>query len=298
MTPAASRERLQAPCIISMQGICQSFGATRAVDRVDLELFRSEVLGLVGENGAGKSTLMRILAGLSPTYEGSISLDGRAIDMRRPADAKAEGIALVHQELSLLEDLTVAENIMLGREPASQVPGFISPAATEQAARRFLNEFGVRIDSAERVRNLGIADRQLIEIVKGVSASPRVLILDEPTSSLTVQEANELFRIVVRLKRQGTAVVYISHKLGEIFGVSDRIMVLRDGRHVATDAASQWTEDGLVRAMVGRDLTALFPRSFADHGPVRLEVPLSPAEACSATCPSPSVPARSLASTA
>jgi rhamnose transport system ATP-binding protein len=255
-----------------MTGIRKTFGATTAVAGVDLDLAIAEVHGLVGENGAGKSTLMRILAGLFADYGGSIEIDGEPVQIAIPAQARAHGIALVHQELSLLPELTVAENILLGREPAARLPGFISRRRIEDAAQRHLTACGVRLDPHAKVGSLSLADRQLAEIVKGIAAAPRVLILDEPTSSLSVKEARELFRIIERLVERGTTVVYISHKLDEIFAVSDRVTVLRDGAKVATAPIADWTEASLVRAMVGRDLSALFPHSPAAPGELRLEV--------------------------
>jgi ABC-type sugar transport system ATPase subunit len=257
---------------VSLRGIAKSFGATRAVDGVDLDLMPGEVHGLIGENGAGKSTLMRVLAGFFADYDGTIEVAGRLVDIATPAQARREGIALVHQELSLLPEFTVAENIFLGREPRGLFPGIVSFSGMARQARAALSENGVAIKPSTRVDHLGIAERQLVEIVKGVSASPRVLILDEPTSSLTIHEVRELFAIVRRLAARGTAIVYISHKLDEIFAVTDRVTVLRDGRKVASAPTGEWTEGGLVRAMVGRDLSALFPHTAVVPGPVRLEV--------------------------
>ncbi len=268
----ASERPAAAPVVVRMTGIRKAFGATTAVAGVDLDLAAAEVHGLVGENGAGKSTLMRILAGLFADYGGSIAIDGAPVQIATPAQARAHGIALVHQELSLLPELTVAENILLGREPAARLPGFISRRRIEDAALRHLVACGVRLDPHAKVGSLSLADRQLAEIVKGIAAAPRVLILDEPTSSLSVKEARELFRIIERLVGRGTTVVYISHKLDEIFAVSDRVTVLRDGAKVATAPIADWTEASLVRAMVGRDLSALFPHRPAAPGAVRLEV--------------------------
>jgi ABC-type sugar transport system ATPase subunit len=258
--------------IVSMRAITKSFGGTRAVDNVDLDLFRAEVHGLVGENGAGKSTLMRVLAGLFADYAGEIAVAGEEVRFTTPAQAQARGIVLVHQELSLLPELTVAENILLGREPPGRISGFISRRTAEAEARRHLEDCGITIDPTVKLERLSIAERQLVEIVKGVSAGPRVLILDEPTSSLTIREIQELFRIVRALVARGTSVVYISHKLDEIFAIAARVTVLRDGAKIASAPIVEWTEGKLVRAMVGRDLSTLFPRNFNAPGPARLEV--------------------------
>ena len=266
----SSREAL-APAV-RLRGIAKSFGGTRALDGVDLDLFSGEAHGLIGENGAGKSTLMRILAGFFSDYGGAIAIEGQAVRLMSPAQARGHGVALVHQELSLLPELTVAENILLGREPRGTVPGFIGRRSIEAEARRHLEYCGIAIDPGVRLGQLSLAERQLVEIVKGVASSPRVLILDEPTSSLTIRETRELFRIVARLVEGGTAVVYISHKLDEIFSVATRVTVLRDGRKVATALVGEWSEAKLVRAMVGRDLSTLYPRTFFKPGEPRLEV--------------------------
>jgi ABC-type sugar transport system ATPase subunit len=258
--------------IVRMREVTKTFGATFAVDRVDLDLVGGRVHALVGENGAGKSTLMRILAGFFADYTGSITIDGQPVRIGHPRQAQALGIALVHQELSVVPELSVAENIFLGREPYSRVPGFISRRAAEDGARRLCTDLGISLDPTAKVDHLSVAERQLVEIAKGVAANPRVLIFDEPTSSLTYQEVGELFRVITSLAGRGRAIVYISHKLDEIFTVADHITVLRDGRRVATEPVARWTEASLVQAMVGRDLSALFPRSIATPSEVRLEV--------------------------
>lgn len=258
--------------VVALQGIRKSFGATQAVAGVDLELFAGEVHGLVGENGAGKSTLMRVLAGFVPDHGGTILIDGRPHELASPAQARANGIILVHQELSLLPELSVAENILLGREPPARVRLFISPRETIERARHHLQTCGVSLDPRIRVERLSIAERQLVEIVKGVAAAPRVLILDEPTSSLSTKETRELFRILDMLRSRQVALVYISHKLDEIIATCQLVTVLRDGHKVATAPVGAWTDAGLVRAMVGRDLSVLFPRTFGPSGETRLVV--------------------------
>jgi ribose transport system ATP-binding protein len=260
------------PPVASMHDLVKSFGPTRAVDHVDLDLLPAEVHAIVGENGAGKSTLMRILAGFFADYNGEIEIRGKAVRLATPAQARQQGIVLVHQELSLIPELTVAENILLGREPPARLRGFISRSATEVQAARHLRDCGIRIDPKSKVERLSLAARQLVEIVKGISASPRVLILDEPTSSLALHDIRELFRIIQRLIERGTTVVYISHKLDEVFAIAHRVTVLRDGKRVGTAPIDEWTEARLVRAMVGRDLSALFPRTVATAGAERLKV--------------------------
>jgi ABC-type sugar transport system ATPase subunit len=258
--------------LVSLRGVEMRFGVTRAVDGIDLDLNRAEVHGIVGENGAGKSTLMRVLAGFFDDYEGAISIEGRRVDIASPGHARREGIALVHQELSLLPEFTVAENIFLGREPRGLVPGSVSFFRMNQEARASLAGCGVDLPPTAKVGNLSIAERQLVEIVKGVAFAPRVLILDEPTSSLTIREVRQLFAVVRRLASRGAAIVYISHKLDEVSAIADRITVMRDGRKVASARTGEWSEQGLVRAMVGRDLSSLFPHAPATPGATRLEV--------------------------
>jgi rhamnose transport system ATP-binding protein len=257
---------------VSLRGMAMRFGATRAVDGVDLDLNGAEVHGLIGENGAGKSTLMRVLAGFFDDCQGAISIDGRRVDIASPARARREGIALVHQELSLLPEFTVAENIFLGREPRGHVPGSVSFPRMNREAEAALAACGVDLPPNARVGNLSIAERQLVEIVKGVAFAPRVLILDEPTSSLTIREVRRLFAVVRRLAERGAAIVYISHKLDEVRAIADRITVMRDGRKVASAPTGAWSEESLVRAMVGRDLSSLFPHTPATPGATRLEV--------------------------
>ena len=260
--------------IVRLQGISKRFGGTLAVNHVDLDIYPGEVHGLVGENGAGKSTLMRVLAGFYPDYEGQIVIGGSMARLTNPRQAMGLGIALVHQELSLVPELSVAENIFLGREQPSAVPGFIGRRRAEELAERILLELEAGVSPKARIRQLSIAKQQLVEIAKGVSMESKVLILDEPTSSLTAPEIKDLFKIIRTLKQRGAAIVYISHKLAEVFEIADHITVLRDGVKLETRPTRQWDETGLVRAMVGRELERFFSNTHA-YAPTEVALEVS-----------------------
>ncbi len=243
-----------------MVRISKSFLGTHAVREVDLEVNGGEVHAIVGENGAGKSTLMRVLAGSYSDYSGDIYVNGAPERIETPRRARELGFALVHQELSLVPELSVAENMFLGREARSKIPGFIDRRATERRAAAILQEVEAGISPRDRVGSLSLAKQQLVEIAKGISTEPRVLILDEPTSSLTQPEIDDLFRVVRSARERGVAILYISHKLPEIFALADRITVMRDGRKLGSRPVREWTEPELVREMVGRSLAEFFPR--------------------------------------
>jgi len=247
--------------VARLTSIRKSFASTQAVDGVDLEIFPGEVHALVGENGAGKSTLMRVLAGFYPDYQGRIEIAGKQVRIAGVRQAKRLGIALVHQELSLVPELSVAENIFLGDEPSSPIPGFISRKKSRDQASALLREIGVNLDPKQKISRLSVAYRQLVEIAKGLSTKPRVLILDEPSSSLTSPEIKELFKVIRRLVELNTAIIYISHKLEEVFEIADRITVMRDGKKIATDIKAQWNQAKLIQAMVGREFSSLFPHN-------------------------------------
>lgn len=246
--------------VVRMANITKSFTGTDAVRNVDLEFLPGEVHGLVGENGAGKSTLMRVLAGIYPDYTGEIFFNGRPTRIHTPRLARELGIAMVHQELSLVPDLSVAENMFLGREAPSRIPGLINRRQVEKKAGAILAEIEADISPTQRVNQLSVAKQQLVEIAKGISMDSRVLILDEPTSSLTEPEIRDLFRVIRTTKQRGVALIYISHKLAEIFAIADRITVLRDGVRLSSRPIGQWDEADLVKEMVGRALSDFFPR--------------------------------------
>jgi ABC-type sugar transport system ATPase subunit len=262
----------QSPAL-EMRGIAKSFGGTNVLAEVGLIAAAGEVHALVGENGAGKSTLMKILAGVYPPDSGQILLDGNAVKFARPADALSLGIAMIYQELSLAAHLTVAENIFLGREPLSVAPlKLINRRELNQQAARILGEYGFNLDPRGSVARLSVADRQLVEITRATFKATRVIVMDEPASSLTTREVDELFRLIRTLKARGLAVVYISHRLEELDSLADRLTILRDGRVVYTGAWGELTTDQIVRHMAGRGLKEVFPKRRSEFGEIRLRV--------------------------
>jgi ribose transport system ATP-binding protein len=243
---------------LRLRGIRKRFGATLALDGVDLDLAPGEVHALIGENGAGKSTLLAIVAGEQAPDDGTMEVDGRPYRPASPRGARAEGIALIHQELSLFPHLTVAENILMGREPSRR--GWMDRPAAERRAEEVLHAFErPEIRPGARVADLSIAAQQVVEICRAIAADARVVLMDEPTSSLQGEDVQRLFALVRRLRERGLTVVYISHFLEEVRQVADRYTVLRDGRHVATGELAAVTDALLITHMVGRSIENLFP---------------------------------------
>ncbi len=258
------------PPRIQLRGISKRFAATQALADVSLDLLQGEVHGLVGENGAGKSTLVKILAGVHQPDGGTIRLDGEETQIHGPAHSRSLGIAVVHQEPRLFPDLTVAENVFIGHAPTGRF-GSIDWGGTRSRAEGLFRELGVQVDVGAPVRGLSMADQQLIEIAKSLSLEARVLILDEPTASLSAHEVDRLFTIVRRLRDRGVSILFVSHRLDEVFALCDRATVFRDGRHVVTMATGALTTADLVRHMVGRTVS-LFPKVETPIGDVLLEV--------------------------
>ncbi|HSS21608.1 MAG TPA: ATP-binding cassette domain-containing protein [Pyrinomonadaceae bacterium] len=255
---------------LEMRNITKSFPGVRALDGVSLDLQRGEIHALVGENGAGKSTLMKILGGVYPypQYGGDIFIEGRLQQFSGVRDAENANIAVIYQELSLVREMTVGENIFLGREPRKF--GVIRWEQLYRHARELLNDLHVSIDPHTPVRALGIGQQQLVEIAKALSQEARILVLDEPTAALTEGEVETLFGILNKLRDRGVGMIYISHKLNEVFRISDRITVLRDGRTVGTNPTSEWTEPQVIARMVGRDVGDIFPVMDHQRGEVVL----------------------------
>ena len=269
-TADASATPVATPPRAELRGISKRFAATQALDAVSLDLLPGEVHALVGENGAGKSTLVKILAGVYQPDSGTILLDGEPTQIAGPAQARALGIAVVHQEPRLFPDLTVAENVFIGHAPSGPL-GTIDWGATRTAAQALFQELDVQFDVGAPVRGLSMADQQLIEIAKSLSVEARVLILDEPTASLSAHEVERLFTIVRRLRDRGVSILFVSHRLDEVFALCDRATVFRDGKHVITTPTSELTTADLVRHMVGRAVS-LFPKVETPIGDVLLEV--------------------------
>ncbi len=257
--------------ILEMKNITKEFTGVKALDDVNLDLFEGEFHSLVGENGAGKSTLMKVLSGVYPygTYEGEILVNGKERRFTTIREAEEAGIAIIFQELSLVKELTVGENIFLGREPAKF--GIINWSEIYQKSAKLLKELNLNINPKTQVGNLGIGQQQLVEIAKALSQNAKILVLDEPTAALTESEVEILFDIVRDLKKRDVGMIYISHKLDEVFAMSDRVTVLRDGNTVATENALALDKDKVISLMVGRDVGDIFPVSTHDFGKVVLE---------------------------
>ncbi|GIH02142.1 ribose import ATP-binding protein RbsA [Rhizocola hellebori] len=259
------------PPLLTLDGLSKSFGAVAALQDVRLELFGGEAHALVGENGAGKSTLVKILAGVYPPDAGTITLDGQPLSLSGPADARSAGIAVIYQEPTLFPDLSVAENIFIGRQPLRSLRRIDLAKMRARAAELFAR-LGVRLDPDRPARGLSIADQQLVEIAKAISLEARVLVMDEPTAALSGVEVERLFAVTRALRDAGAAVLFISHRFDEVFALCQRITVMRDGRRVSTGVTQSLTVDAVVRQMVGREVSAMFDKQPAAIGEPRLEV--------------------------
>src|ERR1700734_370353 len=256
---------------VTMQGISKSFGPVRVLDGIDFSVAGGEIHALVGENGAGKSTLMKILSGAHSADGGSIRIDGDAVSIRPTREAEALGIAIIHQELNMIPQLSVMDNLFLGREPNRW--GVIERGRLHGESASWLSKVGAgQIDANRTAQTLSIGLQQLVEIAKALSLNARVLIMDEPTASLTDREIGTLFAIMTDLKSRGVGIVYVSHRMEEIFKICDRVSVLRDGHFVGERPVAQTGFDELVKMMVGRELKERFPKREVSLGSGRLKV--------------------------
>lgn len=256
--------------VLEMRGISKSFPGIRALSDVDLVVDAGEVHAIVGENGAGKSTLMKILAGVYQPDEGEILLGGAPARISGPIDARKRGIGMVYQELNLVPDLTVAENITLGAPPSRF--GLVQRRRLHDEAVAVLDALDARISPAALLGSLTVSQQQIVEIAKAYAQRPSIIVLDEPTSSLSEHESQALFQVVRRMREDGIAIVYISHRLREVLDLADRVTVLRDGRQIETRDSAGLTAGEMIRLMVGRDLTDVFPKREVPIGGTVLEV--------------------------
>lgn len=245
--------------ILSIRGMSKSFGRNRVLDRINLDVKPGTVMGLMGENGAGKSTMMKCLFGTYQKDEGKIFLEGKEVNFSGPKDALENGIAMVHQELNQCLERNVVDNLFLGRYPRNSM-GVVDEGKMKREASELFRKLGMTVDLTQPMRNMSVSQRQMCEIAKAISYHSRVIVLDEPTSSLTVQEVDKLFEMMRMLKKQGISLVYISHKMDEIFEICDEISVLRDGNLVMTKNSKDTDMNELIAAMVGRSLENRFPQ--------------------------------------
>ena len=271
-TRAGGAAATDAAPVFRLDGVTKRFGGVVAVEDVAFDLRPGEVHALVGENGAGKSTLMKIVDGLYGPDVGTLEVGGESASFSSPRDAEASGIAMIPQELDLFPELTVAENLFVGRKRPRTAWGGLDWETMRGEARKRLEELGVGLDATSAVKRLSAAEQQIVAIARALVGEARAVIMDEPTSSLTERETHQLFGIIEDLTAEGVGVVYISHRLEEIFEISDRITVLRDGHHIKTAPASELDAEELVRLMVGRPLHELFTRSKSRPGETVLEI--------------------------
>jgi rhamnose transport system ATP-binding protein len=257
--------------VLGASHLARSFAGVRALTDASFELQAGEVHALVGENGAGKSTLVRIITGALEPDAGSLEIDGSPVVEFSPSEARRRGVAAIYQQPALFPDLTIAENIALGLEP----PGLwrrIDWAARHDRARQLLERVGARIAPDRDARSLSLPEQQLVEIARAVASGAHILVMDEPTASLTDQEVDRLFALIADLRATGTGIIYISHRLDELPRIADRVTVLRDGRTIATHVMAEVDRPTMIRLMVGRDVSAVFPKRVVEIGPPALDV--------------------------
>lgn len=259
-------QKLSPDCILQVRGLRKTYSGIKALDGIFFELRRGEVHALMGENGAGKSTFMKILAGLEKPDSGDILLEGTPYKPRGTYDALQKGISMIHQELLAVPELSVAENLFLGKEITRFWKKWIDNRAINKMAAERLERLGIPISPEAKMKSLSVAEMQMVEIVKALSNDARILIMDEPTSALSDREAERLFGLIEDLKSRGVGIIYISHKMDEIFRISDTVTVFRDGRFIDTRPAAELDQQGLISLMVGRKLSGIFPENISEKG--------------------------------
>jgi rhamnose transport system ATP-binding protein len=256
---------------IELVDIYKSFGSTRVLESVSLPLFPGEVHSLMGENGAGKSTLVKIMAGVHLADKGAVRIGGQEVLLRSTAQAQHAGVSVIYQEPTLFRDLSIAENVFMHRQPKTGY-GWIDYAEMSRVVSQHLRQLGVSLRPEDPVLGLSIADQQIVEIVKALTFEAKVLIMDEPTAALSLEEVKRLFQVVERLRAKGVAIMFVSHRLEEVFAISQRITVMRDGRVVGSEPIKEWTTEKVIQSMVGRSLEALYPKEKVEPGKVVLRV--------------------------
>ncbi|TCN22824.1 sugar ABC transporter ATP-binding protein [Sinorhizobium americanum] len=270
-SPQAVPEGAPREYLLSAEGVHKAFPGVVALDNAQFRLRRGSVHALMGENGAGKSTLMKILAGVYKPDSGTIVLNGEEVELKTPLDALQKGIAMIHQELNLMPSMTIAENIWIRREPRNAF-GLVDHRLMNRKTAELFGRLNIKLRPDAEVRSLSVANRQMVEIAKAVSYDSDVLIMDEPTSALTDREADHLFEIIRDLRDQGKGIVYISHKMNEIYEISDELSVFRDGMYIGTHSSKSITRDEIIRMMVGREVSQMFPKEDVEPGEVVLSV--------------------------
>lgn len=273
-TKEESFDRYAEPAItplVEISHIHKTFPGVIALDNVQFRLTAGTVHALMGENGAGKSTLMKIIAGIYIPDSGDIRIKGAPVKMTKPIDAQKNGIAMIHQELNLMSYMSVSENIWLGREPKTRL-GLVDHEAMYSNTQALFDELHIKVDPRAETQTLSVALRQMVEIAKAVSFNSDVLIMDEPTSALTELEVEHLFRIIGKLKKEGKGIIYITHKMNEIFEIADELSIFRDGKYIATHPSKDVTRDDIIKLMVGRDITEMFPKQIVPIGETVLKV--------------------------
>ncbi|WP_096516355.1 sugar ABC transporter ATP-binding protein [Clostridium perfringens] len=258
--------------MLKMVGVSKSFPGVKALDNVSLMAYGGEVTALMGENGAGKSTLMKILSGVYKKDEGKIFIEGREVEVKGIKSAEEAGITIIHQELSVLNNLTVSENIFLGNEKHSKFTGRINKKLLDERSKMFLEQIGCDIDPNRLVSTLNVEEKQMIEIAKALTKNARIIIMDEPTTALTDVETENLFKVIENLRKKGIAIIYISHRMEEIFKICHRVEVLRDGKYAGSAEIKDIDNDKLIAMMVGRTIEDQFPYRDVKKGDLALEV--------------------------
>lgn len=257
--------------LLKMKNITKRFPGVLALDNVELEIHSGEIHAIIGENGAGKSTLMKVLLGIYQQEEGTIYLRGEPFMAKNPRHAQDNGISMIYQEFNLVPDLTVAENIFLSREQRKFFSLLIDDKTMIEETEQLIKSLGLHIDATRKINELSVAENQMVEIIKALAVKADILVLDEPTSALTEKEVQRLFSILERLKKEGVGIIYISHRMEELNAIADRVTILRDGTYVGTHAWKDVTVQELIRMMIGRQLTDLFPYVPSEPGEVVLK---------------------------